>query len=450
MEVNVNGRRSYYPKPRIEEKNGDSQQKTIKSATLTEVCYLSSTFSSSVNFVTLGSFQVAQTTNDSTNLPCLERLPGELYYHLKRKFDISPQFCRHQQTVMYVNVKADYSHLVNICEKIQGTILTVNDTYIYENEIANINKECQTDAILTWVQTEGEHDFRSWCTILLVNGSVAERPCRRPLSCNLCKIKTGLQVTIFGMINKFERNFTVRTTKDGELYLKGYETSIVNKINNSWVLRSNMLEFTCRNNQSALPFVRMNWLCDHETKLLTFSICSMDEFACSDGACLPDGKKCDGKSDCKDESDEKSCKYIMKDPDYDVNQTPTSSSLNDSSTSLKMKYRINIHKIADIKIIDILLHINLSLVFEWKDSRLELMDPGEGKVKLNCSDIWRQEITAVDSWHSVVEFPESISEECSAKLSNGNVLEKRIMDPEMGKRLIFLFYNSLELLSTLL
>ena len=48
-------------------------------------------------------------------------------------------------------------------------------------------------------------------------------------------------------------------------------------------------------------------LCNYNqenTKLLTFSFCSDDEFTCADGHCVDINLRCSGVTDCKDGSDE--------------------------------------------------------------------------------------------------------------------------------------------------
>ena len=40
--------------------------------------------------------------------------------------------------------------------------------------------------------------------------------------------------------------------------------------------------------------------------------CNPGEFQCRDGTCLPGGRKCDGRMDCRDQSDEENCGKIFR------------------------------------------------------------------------------------------------------------------------------------------
>ena len=46
---------------------------------------------------------------------------------------------------------------------------------------------------------------------------------------------------------------------------------------------------------------------------MTLTKCSINEFTCNDGSCVPLENRCDLKPDCEDNSDEKLCKKVVID-----------------------------------------------------------------------------------------------------------------------------------------
>ena len=44
---------------------------------------------------------------------------------------------------------------------------------------------------------------------------------------------------------------------------------------------------------------------------LMLTKCPMETFTCDNGYCIPFKKRCDGISDCEDESDEEGCKTLV-------------------------------------------------------------------------------------------------------------------------------------------
>ena len=264
--------------------------------TMKNTCHIN-VMESMYSNITVAHLQVAKADDNSVLINCTAQIDEELYYSVADVTETN-ELCKDQHTVIYVNESADYLDLISLCRKVRGTVLKQGDLEEYNENIKSIKKTCQTDGILTWLHTDNKHDFNSWCTVLLINGSFETRPCHEPLSCNLCKIKAALQVTIFGELEEYDKNFTVRTTNEGELYMQGHENSFVNEINDNWVIRSNMIKFKCYNNETALPFVRLMWMCDDNQKLLAFSTCTLDDFACDDGECRPETERCDGVMDC--------------------------------------------------------------------------------------------------------------------------------------------------------
>ena len=58
------------------------------------------------------------------------------------------------------------------------------------------------------------------------------------------------------------------------------------------------------------------------TTSLTLHACSLEQFACDNAFCIPMGKRCDGREDCTDSSDERNCKKLIKRQEYNKELTP--------------------------------------------------------------------------------------------------------------------------------
>lgn len=51
-------------------------------------------------------------------------------------------------------------------------------------------------------------------------------------------------------------------------------------------------------------------------RVLTLSPCTLDEFTCTSGICIPFDRRCDLKFDCEDKTDESFCDIINYPADY--------------------------------------------------------------------------------------------------------------------------------------
>ena len=362
---------------------------------------------------------------------CTGKIFDKIYYSSGETIG-KDELCKDQYTVTYVNESTDYLELKSLCKKIRGSILTLDDLSLYNENIDGVKDIFQRNSILTWLHTDNQHDFNSWCTVLLVNGSLETRPCHEPLSFGICKIKSALQVTIFGELHEFDRNFTVRTINKGELYLQGHGNSFISEVNGTWVIRSTMIRFKCYNNETALPFVRLKWICGDEQRLLAFSTCTLDEFACDDGECRPEIERCDGVTDCSDGSDELHCKHIRKDPGYDVDQFPP---LPKGNKTLHFLYNFMVFSIADVKTSNFYADVDLMMSYQWRDIRLELWDPPKKVKPIDCSEIWHMKFIAIDSYTKghLTKLPQDRTTKCRVKVDNLNSLQKVFKDPYMGK-----------------
>ena len=59
-----------------------------------------------------------------------------------------------------------------------------------------------------------------------------------------------------------------------------------------------------------------------ETITLTLSTCTTNQFTCNDGHCIEIDLRCNGDSNCDDQSDEVGCKSILVDESYVKDDPP--------------------------------------------------------------------------------------------------------------------------------
>ena len=399
---------------------------------MTNICHATE-FDTTSNKIVTSILQIGETKNDSTIKNCSAGESG-LMYNSSPENGNSENLCKHQYSLLYINVTANYLELESLCQKIQGSILKIEELSTFKDDISRIKENNNLEGVLTWIKTNNSHDFESWCIVLNIDNTLQKRPCHRPHLGNLCLIQTGLQVTMFGPLKEFDRNYTIESTENGKLLLSGHKHSSVNEVNSHWILSSNLLQFTCFNNESALPFVRLNWTCSsHQETLLTFSLCALNEFACSDGNCLPESERCDGVTNCPDASDEKMCQYIRKGDGFDVNQIPP---FPQGNRSLDVYYSLLVRSLDDVKISEKYVNADVKIFLKWQDTRFELWD-SPMYFKFECTQIWTPKLEVrgdipVANANAVNEISKRLCLKRPSGLEFNNKITK-FDDPYMGK-----------------
>ena len=78
---------------------------------------------------------------------------------------------------------------------------------------------------------------------------------------------------------------------------------------------------------------------EHYVKLITISSCNDFEFTCGDGQCVQMDLRCNGKTECRDGSDEQSCKMLVPSIGYNKYLIPPPQT-NETFTYVDVKVRI--------------------------------------------------------------------------------------------------------------
>ena len=227
--------------------------------------------------------------------------------------------------------------------------------------------------------------------------SAKEHLCNNYLPFSLCLIPLGQDYTIYGKLEAFDNTYKsskIRTKKESYVptfgltgeYSEIFQTEKINQ----WTLKSvRHSELGLLN--SSTPIGRKNWTIGETEILLTVTGCSENEFACTNGTCIPDEFRCSGTIECLDFSDEENCHFIEKNQGY-MNNTPPSPYKTDVLT---FYYKTTIYSIADISATDGIAKLDISIDLKWYDTRLSILNP-RPKLKIDCNEIWSPEMAVAD------------------------------------------------------
>ena len=104
---------------------------------------------------------------------------------------------------------------------------------------------------------------------------------------------------------------------------------------------------------------------------LSFTSCNDEQFNCNDGQCIPMENKCDGRTHCRDRSDEIGCKILVTSSSYSKDMIPLPEEENKKA---QMDLSIKINNVLGINEIGQTFHVSYNLILKWIDPRLKYFD----------------------------------------------------------------------------
>ncbi|XP_050727803.1 uncharacterized protein LOC127004285 [Eriocheir sinensis] len=121
--------------------------------------------------------------------------------------------------------------------------------------------------------------------------------------------------------------------------------------------------------RKCLPLIEHHPLQPPQTELV-LSVCSPEQFPCDNGQCVPQGKRCDLRPDCSDETDEKLCNVV----NLPVNYSPAVPPPPTAEDSLALLLSVEICSVREFELVGFKIALDLVIRIEWKDTRLEFFN----------------------------------------------------------------------------
>ena len=103
---------------------------------------------------------------------------------------------------------------------------------------------------------------------------------------------------------------------------------------------------------------------------ITLTHCTLQEFPCKDGHCVPMEKRCNGVINCGDKSDELGCETVIIDSTYISDYPPISENEQDEILKADVNISVDILNILSISEKDSVFEVSFKLDQKWFDGRV--------------------------------------------------------------------------------
>lgn len=355
--------------------------------------------------------------------------------------------CFDTYVISYINKTGSYSEHHQMCKKLNGRFISMEEIKHFHKHFVTfgeIKKEKSFDGeVGLWLPGGNTKalTLKSMCYYLYfpinekenITNRVEDVPCIVDMMSNLCISPAFTDFTLYGQVTKYDTNYFLKGG-NFSFYLEGDELTYIENSGDKWVLKSYLHRETCEMT-GALPVGRNKWKIKMEdvSRILTFTRCNRNEFACTNGDCLPWTVRCNGVVECSDKSDEELCQPIRKEKGYVVKRTPPPKK---NESRFKIFYSTLIFNIADITSAQGIAVVDVLISLSWYDPRIDFWNPVKGE-NIPCDEVWSPLLSMADNARSGFQIKfESYRSSCQIFSSGQETDIKRkysFKDPYMGK-----------------
>ena len=158
------------------------------------------------------------------------------------------------------------------------------------------------------------------------------------------------------------------------------------KEDNEWKIEALVLNTTALSKEISKRFMlgKQNWTIEGDSKkceegkaytaLLKLTGCVDGEFTCDDGLCIEMEERCNQVPDCQDKSDERGCRLIVLEGDYNKNIPPIGKNTSEGSQGglipASVSIAITLMKVVEIEETDHSIHLQFQVSLQWRENRV--------------------------------------------------------------------------------